>query len=68
MIGTEFVPEEDRGEFHVLVDLPPGTSFDESVARIADVERKIRQACRRCGRSSARWACDGEVRDRRTCR
>jgi len=43
VIGTEFVPKEDRAEFHVLVDLPPGTSFDESVARIADVEREIRR-------------------------
>jgi hydrophobic/amphiphilic exporter-1 (mainly G- bacteria), HAE1 family len=41
VIGTEFTPEEDRGEFQVLIDLPPGTSFDESVAGIEDVERAI---------------------------
>ena len=41
VIGTEFVPEEDRGEFQVIVDLPPGTSFDESVAQIAGIERTI---------------------------
>jgi hydrophobic/amphiphilic exporter-1 (mainly G- bacteria), HAE1 family len=41
MIGTEFVPDEDRGEFHVLVDLPPGTSFDQSVAQIAHIEQTL---------------------------
>ncbi len=41
VIGTEFVPEEDRSEFHVLVDLPPGTSFDESVARVAGIEQTL---------------------------
>jgi HAE1 family hydrophobic/amphiphilic exporter-1 len=41
LIGTEFVPEEDRGEFQVIVDLPPGTSFDESVERVAGIERTI---------------------------
>src|SRR4029079_11055966 len=44
MIGTEFVPKEDRGEFHVLVDLPPGTSFEESVARVAEIEREARRS------------------------
>src|SRR4029078_12840199 len=41
MIGTEFVPDEDRGEFHVLVDLPPGTSFDQSVAHVAQIEQTL---------------------------
>ncbi len=41
VIGTEFVPEEDRGEFQVIVDLPPGTSFEESVSQIAGIERTI---------------------------
>ena len=41
MIGTEFVPDEDRGEFHVLVDLPPGTSFDQSVARVSQIEQTL---------------------------
>ena len=41
-MGTEFVPVEDRGEFQVIVDLPPGTSFDESVAAVARIEQDIR--------------------------
>jgi HAE1 family hydrophobic/amphiphilic exporter-1 len=41
IIGTEFVPPEDRGEFQVIVDLPPGVSFDESVREIAKVEREV---------------------------
>ncbi len=41
IMDTEFVPAEDRGEFQVLVDLPPGTSFDESVATAARIERSI---------------------------
>src|SRR6185436_12425013 len=43
VIGTEFVPEEDRGEFQVLVDLPPGTSFDESVAQVSRIEQILGQ-------------------------
>jgi multidrug efflux pump subunit AcrB/outer membrane protein TolC len=43
VMGTEFVPAEDRGEFQVIVELPPGTSFDESVATVARVERAIRE-------------------------
>src|SRR5262245_40032211 len=38
-MGTEFVPAEDRGEFQVIVDLPPGTSFDESVSAVAKIEQ-----------------------------
>jgi HAE1 family hydrophobic/amphiphilic exporter-1 len=41
VMGTEFVPIEDRGEFQVIVELPPGTSFDESVATTARVEQQI---------------------------
>jgi HAE1 family hydrophobic/amphiphilic exporter-1 len=41
VMGTEFVPAEDRGEFQVIVDLPPGTSFDESVATVAKIEKEI---------------------------
>ena len=41
VMGTEFVPVEDRGEFQVIVELPPGTSFDESVATTARVEREV---------------------------
>jgi hydrophobe/amphiphile efflux-1 (HAE1) family protein len=42
VMGTEFVPAEDRGEFQVVVELPPGTSFEESVATIERVERSVR--------------------------
>jgi len=41
VMGTEFVPVEDRGEFQVIVELPPGTSFGESVAAVARVETAI---------------------------
>ena len=41
-MGTEFVPVEDRGEFQVIVDLPPGTSFDESVAAVSKIEQDIK--------------------------
>ena len=41
VMETEFVPAEDRGEFQVIVDLPPGTSFDESVATVAKIEASI---------------------------
>ena len=42
VIGTEFVPVEDRGEFQVIVDLPPGTSFEQSVATIETIERDVK--------------------------
>jgi HAE1 family hydrophobic/amphiphilic exporter-1 len=41
VMATEFVPVEDRGEFQAIVELPPGTSFEESVATTARVERGI---------------------------
>lgn len=41
VMGTEFVPVEDRGEFQAIVELPPGTSFEESVATVARVERSV---------------------------
>ena len=41
LMGTEFVPVEDRGEFQVIVDMPPGTSFDESVAAVARIEKDL---------------------------
>ena len=41
VMGTEFVPAEDRGEFDVIVDLPPGTSFDESVAGVSRIEKDL---------------------------
>ncbi len=41
VIGTEFVPNEDRGEFVVMVELPPGISFDETVKSVSEVERVL---------------------------
>ena len=41
VMGTEFVPAEDRGEFQVVLELPPGTSYEESVETVADVERQV---------------------------
>ncbi len=41
IIGTEFVPVEDRGEFMVNVEVPPGTSFERTVDYVADVERTV---------------------------
>ena len=43
VIGTEFVPAEDRGEFEVLAELPPGTSFEQSVVMVSGLERKIQE-------------------------
>jgi HAE1 family hydrophobic/amphiphilic exporter-1 len=43
IIGTEFVPVEDRGEFVVNVEVPPGTSFEQTVAHVAEVEKTIQQ-------------------------
>ncbi len=41
IMGTEFTPAEDRGQYEVLVEMPPGTSFEESVARMAEVEQQV---------------------------
>jgi HAE1 family hydrophobic/amphiphilic exporter-1 len=55
IIGTEFMPVEDRGEFMVMADLPPGISFDESVRAVAGVEQivmahpQVRQVFTRVG-------------------
>ena len=43
VMGTEFVPVEDRGEFVVNIEAPPGTSFEQSVAYAAEVEALVRQ-------------------------
>jgi HAE1 family hydrophobic/amphiphilic exporter-1 len=43
VIGTEFVPAEDRGEFEVLAELPPGTSFEQSVSMVSALEKKIQE-------------------------
>ncbi len=41
VIGTEFVPVEDRGQFEVNAELPPGTSFERAVEMVAALEQKI---------------------------
>ena len=42
VIGTEFVPQEDRGEFIVNVEVPPGTSFEQTVRYVAEVEQTVK--------------------------
>jgi hydrophobic/amphiphilic exporter-1 (mainly G- bacteria), HAE1 family len=42
VIGTEFVPVEDRGEFVVNVEVPPGTSFERTVEYVAEVEKTVK--------------------------
>ena len=42
VMGTEFVPVEDRGEFVVNIEAPPGTSFERSVEYVAQVEEVVR--------------------------
>ncbi len=43
VIGTEFVPQEDRGEFAVNVEVPAGTAFEQTVAYAAEVEQVVKQ-------------------------
>ncbi len=43
VIGTEFVPQEDRGEFAVNVEVPAGTAFEQTVAYVENVEAVVRQ-------------------------
>jgi multidrug efflux pump subunit AcrB/outer membrane protein TolC len=43
VIGTEFVPQEDRGEFAVNIEVPAGTAFEQTVAHVAEVENVVRQ-------------------------
>ena len=42
-MGTEFVPVEDRGEFVVTIEAPPGTSFEQSTEYVGQVESIVRQ-------------------------
>ncbi len=42
IIGTEFVPVEDQGEFQVIADMPAGTSFDENVRAVERMEAEIK--------------------------
>jgi HAE1 family hydrophobic/amphiphilic exporter-1 len=43
VIGTEFVPQEDRGEFAVNVEVPAGTAFEQTVAHVEQVEAVVKQ-------------------------
>lgn len=43
VLGTEFVPVEDRGEFVVNVEVPPGTAFERTVSYVADVEKIVKE-------------------------
>ena len=43
IIGTEFVPQEDRGEFAVNIEVPAGTAFERTVAYVADVEKVVKE-------------------------
>ncbi|HWI19984.1 MAG TPA: efflux RND transporter permease subunit, partial [Vicinamibacterales bacterium] len=43
VIGTEFVPVEDRGEFAVNVEVPAGTAFEQTVAYVETVEAVVKQ-------------------------
>ncbi len=43
VIGTEFVPQEDRGEFAVNIEVPAGTAFEQTVAHGADVEKVVKE-------------------------
>ena len=42
VIGTEFVPSEDRGEFVVNIEAPPGTAFEQTVKYVEDVEKVVK--------------------------
>jgi HAE1 family hydrophobic/amphiphilic exporter-1 len=41
VVGTEFVPVEDRGQYEINVELPPGTSFEQGVEMVAAVEKQV---------------------------
>jgi hydrophobic/amphiphilic exporter-1 (mainly G- bacteria), HAE1 family len=43
VMGTEFVPVEDRGELVVNIEAPPGTSFEQSTTYVEQVEQVVRQ-------------------------
>jgi hydrophobe/amphiphile efflux-1 (HAE1) family protein len=43
VIGTEFVPAEDRGQYEINVELPPGTSFEQGVEMVAAIEKTVQE-------------------------
>ena len=40
-VGRELVPDDDQSEFSVSMNLPKGTSFDQTVAYMDDVEKDL---------------------------
>lgn len=42
VLGTEFVPADDRGEFVVNIEAPPGTAFEQTVKYVEEVEAVVR--------------------------
>ena len=43
MIGSEFIPNSDQGQFTVNVEMPPGTSLAVTEAAVKQLEQKIHQ-------------------------
>ena len=43
VIGTEFVPQEDRGEFAVNIEVPAGTAFEQTVSYVEGVEKVVKE-------------------------
>lgn len=41
-LGVEFMPNQDQGKFTVTVKAPPGTSIEETIAKIREVEAKLK--------------------------
>jgi hydrophobic/amphiphilic exporter-1 (mainly G- bacteria), HAE1 family len=41
VMGTEFVPVEDRGQYEINIELPPGTSFEQAEEMVASVETQV---------------------------
>jgi hydrophobic/amphiphilic exporter-1 (mainly G- bacteria), HAE1 family len=41
IMGSEFMTAEDRGQFNVIIELPAGTSLEETSRRLYDAEMEI---------------------------
>jgi hydrophobe/amphiphile efflux-1 (HAE1) family protein len=41
LMGSEFVPVQDRGQFLVNLEMPPGTSLDETARATAGAEKQL---------------------------
>jgi len=42
MLGFEFLPIQDTGQFNVTLEAPPGTSLDETARRSTELAKRIR--------------------------